>query len=175
MNFFLYEIISNYLLITKKYLICNNLKLLCKDSKNSIYNNNLYYRHKSAYLLSKNIRQIFGYSKYNQNNFNMFEIFPLFKKDLSYLFKLFWLNYTGNNNIDKIFISYLNDYKNDKLNPFKNLRTFSHDHILKRIKSSTMLSLSLAHAEKPSNINFIKIMDSYSSYYFANNVKYYFI
>lgn len=175
MNYFFFDILSNYLLTKHKYKWTGNIRLLCKDSNNAIIRNNLYYRHKSAYLLTKNIRQIFGDSRQNPNNFNMFELFPLFKKDLSYLFKLFWLNYTGSNNINKIFKSYLNDYKNDKLNPLKNLRTFSHDHILKKIKQSPILLQSLDHPEKPCTINFIKVMDDYSIYYFSNNIKCYFV
>ena len=175
MLYFLFDIIGNYLLNNKNYQSCSNIKLLCKEVRSSINNNNLYYRHKSAYLLSKNIRQIFGDSRQNPNNYNMFELFPLFKNDLSYIFKLFWLNYTGANNINKIFTSYLNDYKEDKLNPLKNLRTFSHDHILKKINKSPKLLQALAHSEKPCTINFIKVMDGYSIYYFSNNVKCYFV
>lgn len=170
MDYYSFNIFIDWILLYNNYNyeynidFIDNLKIINKTFYDCLQQNIMYKRVLSANLLNKNF-YIKGYDsdlisdlllpvngivsnnkKYNDNI-----------KDFNWLLRIIFPEYNNSYNINKKIF----DYKEDRLDPFRNIRLFPARRLKKHIKNSIMLSLAMHHAEYNYSSNKLREIDEY--------------
>mgnify|MGYP001500033624 CR=1 FL=1 len=151
-NYNIFDIFSHYLIDNNLYHSISSSILLSKQCKNIIQDNKLYLRKKHAYLLKKTILNL-------KSSICIIIQFFKYKSNYRYLLNSIFNIYCYDKYIHHI--RDYNDYKNDKLNPLKNMKTFTYQTYNERIKTSINFSLAFNNADKPDYTNKYKAIHDY--------------
>lgn len=161
MNYQIFTLVLDYIVINhfnlyfkEKYM--KNLRYTNKELNSCITQNKLYNRKKASYLLSKTFidlhitTQTIEYMLNDSNDlkymFNIFNIYGAYGRDPGY----------------EYYQKSLSFYKDDPLNPLKNLRIFAQLNFHSSMQKSINLKLALSHADKPSHYLRLKETEEYS-------------
>ncbi len=171
MDYYSFNIFIDWILLYNNYNyeynidFIDNLKIINKTFYDCLQQNIMYKRALSANLLKKNF-YIKGYDC--DLVYDLSEptngVINTKKKDSDNIREFNWLmknvfpDYnSGFNNLNKEIF----DYKEDRLDPFRNIRLCPARRLKKHIKNSIMLSLAMHHAEYNYSMNKLREIDDY--------------
>ena len=153
--YLLYDIFTNYLIENNLFNIISMLRVVNKENKTIVDNNQLFQRKKSALLLQKIFNDA-GYEYYNilelltptngvlNTNKVDLDCIYYFSDTLASIIDFYFYG------CDKEYEKYKNkfyNYKDDSLDPFCRLKKFWRNKIKDRMKQSILLNMALSHAD----------------------------
>ena len=170
MDYYSFNIFIDWILLYNNYNyefyidFIDNLKIINKTFYDCLQQNIRYKRVLSANLLKKNfyikgydsdlifdlLKSINGIVSDNKKYNNI--------KDFNWLLRLIFPDY---NSCFKDLNKEIFNYRNDILDPFKNIRLCPAKRLKKRMKYSIMLSLAMHHAEYNYSMNKLREIDDY--------------